>query len=137
MPWRPGARELLEQLRADAVPCALVTMSEPPLAQEVLANLPDDTFSVQVTGDAVTRGKPEPDPDLLAAQWLAEQHDERTSLSLKGMVAIEDSLTGVTSALSAGLPTVGVPNILPLSYQPGLTIWSTLLDKSVEISPKF
>src|SRR5690625_7362688 len=48
------------------------------------------------------------------------------------MVAIEDSLTGVTSALTAGLATVGVPNIVPLSPQPGLTIWSTLADKTIE-----
>jgi len=27
IPWRPGARELLAQLKAAGVPCALVTMS--------------------------------------------------------------------------------------------------------------
>src|SRR5689334_21910747 len=27
VPWRPGARELLADLRADGMPCALVTMS--------------------------------------------------------------------------------------------------------------
>ena len=47
-------------------------------------------------------------------------------------VAIEDSLTGVTSALAAGLTTVGVPNILPLAPQPGLTVWPTLAGKTVD-----
>ena len=33
MPWRPGARELLADLRTAGVPCALVTMSWTALAQ--------------------------------------------------------------------------------------------------------
>lgn len=132
VPWRPGARQLLQQLRAEAIPCALVTMSETTLANEVVARLPPDTFSVQVTGESVVHGKPEPDAYLLAANRIAEHHADETSLSIDNMVAIEDSLTGVTSALTAGLTTVGVPNILPLSPQPGLTIWSTLADKTID-----
>lgn len=132
VPWRPGARQLLQQLRDEAIPCALVTMSETTLAHEVVAQLPPDTFSVQVTGESVVHGKPEPDAYLLAANRIAEHHADETSLSIDNMVAIEDSLTGVTSALTAGLATVGVPNIVPLSPQPGLTIWSTLADKTIE-----
>lgn len=130
VPWKPGARELLYELRAAAVPCALVTMSESTLTREVLKHLPDDMFTVQVTGSSVARGKPEPDAYLLAATRLAEQHADMTELHIAGMVAIEDSLTGVTSALAAGLTTVGVPNILPLDPQPGLHLWSTLAGKT-------
>ena len=132
VPWRPGARELLDQLRSAQVPCGLVTMSEPALANEVLQHLPDNTFTVQVTGSSVERGKPEPDAYQLAARRLAEQHAEQFTLSIDRIVAIEDSLTGVTSSLAAGIATVGVPNILPLSPQPGLTIWSTLAGKTVQ-----
>ena len=132
VPWRPGARELLHELRAAAVPCGLVTMSEPELANEVLEHLPENTFTVQVTGSSVARGKPEPDAYLLAASRLAAQHAKPCVPSIAGMIAIEDSLTGVTSSLAAGIKTIGVPNILPLSPQPGLTIWSTLAGKSVQ-----
>lgn len=132
VPWRPGARELLQQLRAASVPCALVTMSETALADEVIQRLPESTFPVQVTGTSVERGKPAPDPYLLAAQQLLEQTSMPAEMNIDGMVAIEDSLTGVTSALAAGLTTVGVPNILPLAPQPGLTVWPTLAGKTVE-----
>src|SRR5690625_324545 len=57
VPWRPGARQLLQQLRAEAIPCALVTMSETTLANEVVAQLPPDTFSVQVTGESVVQDR--------------------------------------------------------------------------------
>lgn len=132
VPWRPGARELLAQLRSAQVPCGLVTMSEPELADEVLRHLPVNTFTVQVTGSSVERGKPEPDAYLLAANRMAQEHADQAALSIDGMVAIEDSLTGVTSSLAAGIATVGVPNILPLSPQPGLTIWTTLAGKTVQ-----
>lgn len=130
VPWKPGARELLEALRAAAVPCALVTMSEPTLAREVLQHLPAGTFSVEVTGSCVARGKPEPDAYLLAASRLAERYEDTAELHISRMVAVEDSLTGVTSALAAGLATVGVPNILPLTPQPGLQVWPTLAEKT-------
>lgn len=132
VPWRPGARELLAQLRAAAIPCALVTMSEPLLADAVLDHLPPDSFVAQVTGDVVTRGKPEPEPYLLAAKLVTRHCDETSRPGLDSMVAIEDSTTGVASALAAGIPTVGVPNIVPLDPQPGLTIWSTLEDKTIQ-----
>ena len=42
LPWRPGARELLEELAAAGTPRALVTMSWRSLADAVLAALPED-----------------------------------------------------------------------------------------------
>ena len=132
VPWRPGARELLQQLKAAAVPCGLVTMSETALVDEVIARLPAGTFDVQVTGDSVARGKPQPDAYLLATELLAEQLREEAYLELANMIAVEDSVPGVTSALAAGLTTLGVPNVVPLVPQPGLTVWSTLAGRSVD-----
>ncbi|BCT76222.1 hypothetical protein SCMU_20640 [Sinomonas cyclohexanicum] len=40
VPWRPGARELLAALAADGIPCALVTMSEAPMAHRIIDHLP-------------------------------------------------------------------------------------------------
>ncbi len=70
MPWRPGARELLADLRELGVRCALVTMSYRRFVAPILASLPDDTFEVVVTGDAVSQGKPHPEPYLKAAAAL-------------------------------------------------------------------
>jgi ABC-type transport system substrate-binding protein len=70
VPWRPGARELLADLNAAGVPCALVTMSYLRFVEPMLDALPPGTFDVVVTGDAVERGKPYPDPYLEAARLL-------------------------------------------------------------------
>jgi beta-phosphoglucomutase-like phosphatase (HAD superfamily) len=62
VPWRPGARELLEALGEAGVPCALVTMSWRSLADVFVASLPAGTFAAVITGDEVTHGKPHPEP---------------------------------------------------------------------------
>jgi len=70
VPWRPGARELLRGVREIGLATALVTMSWKRFSDEVLACLPAGSFHVSVTGDEVDRGKPHPDPYLLAAERL-------------------------------------------------------------------
>ncbi|MGU3587255.1 HAD family hydrolase [Rhodococcus sp. C26F] len=123
VPWRPGARELLAQIRAAGIPCVMVTMSERTLASEIARLLPDGTFEFLVTGDMVTRGKPDPEPYRLAVETLRSTRGE---LSLDRIVAIEDSLPGMASATAAGVVTLGVPNIVDLPDGPGHTLWPTL-----------
>lgn len=106
VPWRPGARELLAQARAAGVPNALVTMSYRSFAQVLVDALPEGTFSAVVTGDEVSHGKPHPEPYLAAARAL--------QVSPQDALAIEDSPTGVRSAVAAGVPTIGVPHVVPV-----------------------
>jgi HAD superfamily hydrolase (TIGR01509 family) len=123
VPWRPGARELLAALRASGVPCAMVTMSENLLASAVASRLPEGTFSHLVTGDRVSAGKPDPEAYQLGFDLLAGDHP---GLSKDRVVAVEDSLPGVTSALAAGLVTLAVPHFVPLPPDDRRTDWSTL-----------
>ena len=44
--WRPGALELLEELHVAGIPCGLVTMSEGPMATQVLSKLPEEVLLV-------------------------------------------------------------------------------------------
>jgi HAD superfamily hydrolase (TIGR01509 family) len=106
VPWRPGAAELLKDLRARGVRCALVTMSYRRFVAPILAGLPDGTFEVVVTGDAVSQGKPHPEPYLKAAAILGVD-PART-------VAIEDSNTGARSAEAAGCTVLVVENHVPV-----------------------
>lgn len=122
--WRPGARELLAELAEAGVPCALVTMSWRRLAEPVVAALPMGTISVAVTGDAVERGKPHPDPYLLAAK--------RLGVDPADCVAIEDSPTGLRSARAAGCRVVAVPNVVPLDPAPDVTLVRSLRDLSLD-----
>ena len=110
VPWRPGARELLEQLQADGVPCALVTMSYLRFVEPILAHLHPDTFSVVVTGDQVDNGKPHPEPYLKAAAALG--------LEPADCLAIEDSNTGARSAESAGCTVLVVESHVPVEDGP-------------------
>ncbi|KRF24940.1 HAD family phosphatase [Phycicoccus sp. Soil803] len=106
VPWRPGAIELLTALREAGVPNALVTMSWRSLADSVLAALPEGTFAAVITGDEVEHGKPHPEPYLAAARALG--------VEVTDCVAIEDSPTGVRSAVAAGVPTLAVPHVVPV-----------------------
>lgn len=106
VPWRPGAVELLADLRAHGVRCALVTMSYQRFVAPILAGLPEGTFEVVVTGDAVTQGKPHPEPYQTAAALLGVD-PART-------LAIEDSNTGTRSAEAAGCTVLVVPNHVPV-----------------------
>ena len=106
VPWCPGARELLADLHAAHVPCALVTMSYTRFVAPILAALPADTFSAIVTGDVVERGKPDPEPYLTAARMLGVRPGD--------CLAIEDSNTGTISAVAAGCTVLVVPNHVPV-----------------------
>ncbi|HET7396885.1 MAG TPA: HAD family phosphatase [Intrasporangium sp.] len=118
VPWRPGAPQLLAELRALGVPSALVTMSYRSLAEAVVGQLPDESFHSLVTGDEVARGKPDPEPYLVAARQLGVRPED--------CIAIEDSPTGVTSATAAGVPTIAVPNVVPVPHIPGAVHVETL-----------
>jgi HAD superfamily hydrolase (TIGR01509 family) len=106
VPWRPGAVELLARLRKHGVPCALVTMSYRRFVAPILDGLPGGTFAAVVTGDAVLRGKPHPEPYLKASRDLGVDPGE--------CLAIEDSNTGARSAEAAGCTVLVVPNHVPV-----------------------
>jgi HAD superfamily hydrolase (TIGR01509 family) len=106
VPWRPGARELLADLGAAGIPCALVTMSWRRFVDALLPALPAGSFATVVAGDDVTQGKPHPEAYLTAAARLGvlPQH----------CIAIEDSPTGARSAHAAGCITLTVPQLVPI-----------------------
>lgn len=106
VPWRPGARELLADLHAHGVRCALVTMSYQRFVAPILAQLPPATFSAIVTGDQVTNGKPHPEPYRTAAAALG--------VPARECLAIEDSNTGAKSAEAAGCTVLVVENHVPV-----------------------
>jgi HAD superfamily hydrolase (TIGR01509 family) len=128
VPWRPGARELLDELHQAGVRCALVTMSEGPMAREVVANLPKPYFEFLITGDAVSQGKPHPEAYLTAVERLGDTDPE---LTVDTCVALEDSVPGVAAAIASGVVTVGIPHQMPLPDDPRLTTWDTLLGRGV------
>ena len=118
VPWRPGARELLSELREQRVPCALVTMSYERLVGPVLDAMPGGNFDVVVTGDNVRHGKPHPEPYQHAARLLGVEPS--------ACVAIEDSNPGATSAEAAGCRVLVVENHVRVEPGPGRVFRPTL-----------
>ena len=115
IPWRPGARQLIEALHAEKLPQALVTMSYASIAAPIAEALP---FGAVVTGDIVARGKPHPDPYLMAAELLG--------VDAADCLAVEDSGTGATSANAAGCHVLVVPHFVNVPDAPRRTELPTL-----------
>ena len=118
VPWRPGAKELLLDIRERGVKTALVTMSIRDMAEQIVAQIPFPAFDVLVTGDEVARPKPYADPYLDAARKLGVLPQD--------CVAIEDSMNGLASAVAAGTVAIGVPHMIPLPASDEHTLWPTL-----------
>ncbi|MFI8594221.1 HAD family hydrolase [Microbacterium sp. NPDC078428] len=118
VPFRPGARELLAELKAAGIPTALVTMSMRRMATSIVDLIDFDAFDVIVAGDDVERPKPFPDPYLRAAELLG--------VDVADTVAIEDSPNGVRSGVAAGCTVLGVPNIVSLEGSGAFAIAASL-----------
>ncbi len=118
VPWRPGALELLTALHEAEVPQALVTMSIGRMARHVASFIPFPAFGSIVSADEVTVSKPHPEAYLTAAANLGTP--------VEGSVAIEDSVTGVTSAVASGAVVIGVEHLLNLDDAGAHRIWQTL-----------
>jgi HAD superfamily hydrolase (TIGR01509 family) len=104
IPWRPGARELLARISAAEIPTALVTMSWRRFADAVVEALPPGSFTAVIAGDEVSSGKPHPEPYRAAARALG--------VRTRDCIAIEDSPTGVRSAVAAGCVVISVPHVV-------------------------
>jgi HAD superfamily hydrolase (TIGR01509 family) len=124
VPWRPGARALLDTLRSAGIPCALVTMSYRRFVDPILAQLEPAAFQAIVTGEMVERGKPHPDPYLTAAAALGVAAGE--------CLAIEDSPTGAMSAESAGCSVLVIPNHVTVAAGPCRVFRNDLVGVSVQ-----
>lgn len=124
LPWRPGARELLDALLADGVPMALVTNTRRVLTENALKSIGKHYFLVSVCGDEVEHAKPAPDLYARAAELLGFTPAE--------CLAVEDSVTGTMAAEAAGCPVLVVPNDVVVPSSPRRKHLGTLSGVTVE-----
>jgi len=99
----PGLIELLELIDNRQLPRAVAT-SSPRTYMETLLNRFDllEPFTVTLTAEDVTHGKPHPEIYLTAAQ--------RLGIAPSSMLVLEDSEAGTQAAAAAGAFVVAVPN---------------------------
>ena len=84
----------------------------------------EDRFDVVVSGHETAAPKPAPDPYLEACRRLGVEAGP-------GVVALEDSPTGVAAARAAGLTVIGVPSIEGVALEEAHHIAADLRDDVV------
>lgn len=100
---KAGVRELLADLGAGGIPCAITSSSSLPVIRRHLAGLDlIDGFTALCSGREVPSGKPAPDIYLYGAR--------RIGVPPETCLAIEDSPAGIESAWRAGCMPVIVPD---------------------------
>lgn len=97
----PGLYEILQWIAQNLLKLALVTNAPKRNIDYLLPLLKlEKTFKVQITGEDCERGKPYPDPYLLALK--------QTDLRAESVIVFEDSKTGIRSAKEAGIFVIGL-----------------------------
>ena len=120
-----GARDLLHELAARGTPLGLVSNSPLAFVRRSLEIVGfADRFDVVVSGHEVAAPKPAPDPYLEACRRLGVEPGP-------GVVALEDSPTGVTAARAAGLTVIGIPSVEGVALEEAHHIAESLLDDVV------
>lgn len=126
--FKPGAKALLDYLKAKGIPIGLASGTSMP---SVLHHLKEvnaiDYFNVIVGGKDVENGKPAPDIFLLAAKRLGVPPEE--------CIVFEDSKNGVLSAVAAGCSCIGVPDVVPFTDDVKAILYSELtsIDEAIEL----
>ena len=102
----PGAIALVKRLRDMGIPMAIVTSSDHKKMQALFSQHPEfpALFDTIITGDMVTRAKPDPDCFLLGAQQLG--------VDIKDCVVFEDSRNGLIAARASGARVIGIATTL-------------------------
>ena len=97
-----GAKEFLEIVRKN-FKTALVTSSKKDYVDLVfeLTHI-DNYFDLVITGEQITKGKPDPEPYLHAAQKLGLKSNE--------CAVFEDAPSGILSGKNAGMKIVAIPS---------------------------
>lgn len=103
---KPGLDELLAWLSDQGVPCAVATSSP---RGDTLNNLRrsgiEERFQAVVTGDQITRSKPDPQIFNIAASLIGTEPTHT--------LVLEDSKQGLRAGHAGGFITVMVPDLTP------------------------
>lgn len=97
----PGSVELIKMFYQNRLPLAVASASNLKYVQSVLGTLKvADYFNSLISGDMVSKGKPDPEIFLLAASKI--------NVSPENCLVIEDGVSGMIAAKSANMKCVGL-----------------------------
>jgi HAD superfamily hydrolase (TIGR01509 family) len=120
----PGAVALVDALRAQGTPVALVSNSARDFVERALAMAGvGDRFDAVFAREDVEHGKPAPDLYLAACAALG--------VAPGAAVGLEDTATGIAALKAAGLTAVGVPSFPGVTLDEADLVAASLEDPSV------
>jgi beta-phosphoglucomutase len=126
VPAMPGAVDLLNTLRAENIPLAVGTSGPPENVNLVLEELNlAHHFAAVVTGTDVTRGKPDPQVFLIAAQ--------RLNIPPTRCIVIEDAPAGIQAANHAKMKAIALTSTHQASAFPTA---DKIIDNLSQIQPE-
>ena len=106
VPKKPGLDPLLDWLEAKGVPMAVVSSSGESVIRRNLDNWQmTGRFKAIISGEMVTRSKPDPEAFLLGARAIGVEP--------ASCLVLEDSHNGVRAGAAGGFVTVMVPDLMP------------------------
>ncbi len=106
IPVQSTVRETLSELKLAGVPCAVATSTRTSIAIEHLDRACIGSFfDVVIGGEQVSKGKPDPEIYLRAAEALG--------MNPIKCAAFEDSNNGIRAAVASGAKSVQVPDMVP------------------------
>lgn len=102
----PGALDFVRSLKGAHIPMAIVTSSDRKKMQSLYSQHPEfpSLFDQIITGDMVTKAKPDPDCFLLGARLL--------NMDIKDCIVFEDSRNGLIAGRESGALVIGVATTL-------------------------
>ena len=105
LPEKPGLHEILDFFRSHGVKMAVASSSHRlPIERNLERSGIRACFDAVVSGEDVSRGKPDPEAFRTAA--------ERLGLSPADCYVFEDSLNGIRAGRAAGCCTVMIPDLI-------------------------
>ena len=106
VPKKPGLDPLLDWLEAKGIPMAVVSSSGESVIRRNLDNWQmTGRFKAIISGEMVTRSKPDPEAFLLGARAIGVEP--------ASCLVLEDSHNGVRAGAAGGFVTVMVPDLMP------------------------
>lgn len=101
VPLKPGAGALLRYLKDHGIRCGIATSNSRKLVEALLKSLDiQDIFDTVITGDEVTKGKPDPEIYLLASSRMGTDPGR--------CLVFEDIIPGIQAGLRAGMEVCSV-----------------------------
>lgn len=102
----PGALDFIQQLREARIPMAIVTSSDRKKMLSLYRQYPEfpTLFDQIITGDMVSKAKPDPDCFLLGARLLG--------VDISDCIVFEDSRNGLLAGRASGARVIGVATTL-------------------------